>query len=497
MTDRQCILALDQGTTSSRAILFDDQVNQLASAQQEFPQHYPQDGWVEHDPMDIWHSSLTVVRRMLDWARENDYRICGIGITNQRETTVVWDKRTGRPVYNAIVWQDRRTAAYCDHLKREGVEEELQARSGLLLDPYFSASKINWILDHNPDNRARAERGELLFGTIDSFLIWKLTSGASHLTDATNACRTNLYNIHQGAWDERLLELFRVPASMLPEVRDCADHFGTTDASLIGQSLPILGVAGDQQAASIGQCCFSKGDIKSTYGTGCFVLLNTGDEAVTSSQRLLTTVAYQLDGKPSYALEGSIFVAGAAVQWLRDELGIIRNAAETETLARSIDSNKGVYLVPAFTGLGVPYWQADARGALFGLTRGSGRAEIARAALEAMAYQTSDLFKAMAADGITPATLRVDGGMVANDWMLQFLADILDTTVIRPKIAETTAVGAAYLAGRQAGLYGDFEAFTELWQCQRQFEPAMPDEQRQKLLSGWADAIKRVLKSAE
>ncbi|TCK02563.1 glycerol kinase GlpK [Marinobacterium mangrovicola] len=497
MTDRQCILALDQGTTSSRAILFDDQVNQLASAQQEFPQHYPQDGWVEHDPMDIWHSSLTVVRRMLDWARENDYRVCGIGITNQRETTVVWDKRTGRPVYNAIVWQDRRTAEYCDHLKREGVEEELQARSGLLLDPYFSASKINWILDHNPDNRARAERGELLFGTIDSFLIWKLTSGASHLTDATNACRTNLYNIHRGAWDERLLELFRVPVSMLPEVRDCADHFGTTDASLIGQSLPILGVAGDQQAASIGQCCFSKGDIKSTYGTGCFVLLNTGDEAVTSSQRLLTTVAYQLDGKPSYALEGSIFVAGAAVQWLRDELGIIRNAAETETLARSIDSNKGVYLVPAFTGLGVPYWQADARGALFGLTRGSGRAEIARAALEAMAYQTSDLFKAMAADGITPATLRVDGGMVANDWMLQFLADILDTTVIRPKIAETTAVGAAYLAGRQAGLYGDFEAFTELWQCQRQFEPAMPDEQRQKLLSGWADAIKRVLKSAE
>ncbi|SEF68587.1 glycerol kinase GlpK [Marinobacterium lutimaris] len=497
MTDRQCILALDQGTTSSRAILFDDQVNQLASAQQEFPQHYPHDGWVEHDPMDIWHSSLTVVRRMLDWARENDYRICGIGITNQRETTVVWDKRTGKPVYNAIVWQDRRTADYCEHLKREGVEEELQARSGLLLDPYFSASKLNWILDHNPDNRARAERGELLFGTVDSFLIWKLTSGASHLTDATNACRTNLYNIHQGEWDERLLELFRIPASMLPEVRDCAGDFGTTDASLLGQSLPILGVAGDQQAASIGQCCFSKGDIKSTYGTGCFVLLNTGDEAVISSQRLLTTVAYQLDGKPSYALEGSIFVAGAAVQWLRDELGIIRNAAETETLARSIESNNGVYLVPAFTGLGVPYWQPDARGALFGLTRGSGRAEIARAALEAMAYQTSDLFKAMAADGITPATLRVDGGMVANDWMLQFLADILGTTVIRPQIAETTAVGAAYLAGRQAGLYGDFEAFTELWQCQRQFEPGMPVDQRQQLLSGWADAIKRVLKSEE
>ncbi|WP_432695839.1 glycerol kinase GlpK [Marinobacterium sp. YM272] len=495
MTDRQCILALDQGTTSSRAILFDSQVNQLASAQQEFPQHYPQEGWVEHDPLDIWHSSLTVVRRMLDWARENDYRVGGIGITNQRETTLVWNRHTGKPVYNAIVWQDRRTAAYCNRLKHEGVEQELQARSGLLLDPYFSASKINWILDHKPDIREQAERGDLLFGTVDCFLIWKLTNGRSHVTDATNACRTNLYNIHQNNWDDRLLELFQVPAAMLPEVRDCAGHFGDTDPSLLGQSLPILGVAGDQQAASIGQCCFSKGDIKSTYGTGCFVLLNTGSEAVTSSQRLLTTVAYRLDGETRYALEGSIFVAGAAVQWLRDELGIIRNAAETEQLARSIDSNNGVYLVPAFTGLGVPYWQADARGALFGLTRGSGRAEIARAALEAMAYQTSDLFRAMAADGISPATLRVDGGMVANDWMLQFLADILDTTVVRPQIPETTALGAAYLAGRQAGLYGDFDAFTELWQCQRQFEPQMSQDQRQQLLSGWAEAIRRVLHS--
>lgn len=495
MTQRQCILALDQGTTSSRAILFDATVNQLASAQQEFPQHYPRDGWVEHNPMDIWHSSLTVVRRMLDWARENDYQVCGIGITNQRETTVVWDRISGKPVYNAIVWQDRRTADYCNRLKKEGAEQELQARSGLLLDPYFSASKINWILDHKPQIREQAERGDLLFGTIDTYLIWKLTNGRAHVTDATNACRTNLYNIHEGSWDDKLLELFRVPASMLPEVRDCAGHFGDTDPSLLGQTLPILGVAGDQQAASIGQCCFTKGDIKSTYGTGCFVLLNTGNQAVISTQRLLTTVAYQLDGETSYALEGSIFVAGAAVQWLRDELGIIQHASDTEQLARSIDSNNGVYLVPAFTGLGVPYWQADARGALFGLTRGSGRAEIARAALEAMAYQTSDLFHAMAQDGITPTTLRVDGGMVANDWMLQFLADILDTRVLRPRIPETTALGAAYLAGRQAGLYGDFDAFTELWQCQRQFEPSMSDDQRQQLLAGWADAINRVLQS--
>lgn len=493
MAVSECILALDQGTTSSRAILFDAQARPLANAQQEFAQLYPQEGWVEHDPMAIWHSSLQVLRQMIDRARELQRTIVGIGLTNQRETTLVWERNSGRPIHNAIVWQDRRTAPICQALADQGLEASVQQRSGLLLDPYFSATKISWILDRVEGARARAGRGELAFGTVDSWLIWQLTGGTVHATDATNASRTNLYNIHHGDWDPTLLDIFRVPAAVLPEIRDCAGHFGDTDPALLGQRLPILGVAGDQQAASIGQCCFAPGDIKSTCGTGCFVLINTGREAIRSHQRLLTTLAWQLEGERCYALEGSIFVAGAAVQWLRDGLGIIGHAAETETLARTLQNNGGVYLVPAFTGLGVPHWRADARGALLGLTRASGRAEIARAALEAVGYQTHDLFAAMARDGIHPGTLRVDGGMVANNWLLRFLADILDVEVLRPAVAETTALGAAYLAGREVGLYGDFAAFSGLWRCEGRFTPQLDTDTRAQLLRGWNTAVQRVL----
>ncbi|KEA62864.1 Glycerol kinase [Marinobacterium lacunae] len=493
MTKRHCILALDQGTTSSRAILFDEDARPLASAQQEFPQLYPHDGWVEHDPEEIWHSVLSVMRKMLSWAQTHEREVVALGITNQRETTLLWDKTTGKAVYNAIVWQDRRTAKFCASLKEQGHEESIQSRSGLLLDPYFSASKLNWILEHVPNARRRSERGELCFGTVDSFLIWRLTGGRQHLTDATNACRTSLYNIHSEQWDPELLRLFDIPTTVLPDVQGCAAEFGTTDPDLLGREIPILGVAGDQQAASIGQCCFDRGDIKSTYGTGCFVLLNTGDQAIRSRERLLTTIAYRLDGKTQYALEGSIFVAGAAVQWLRDALGIIQSAEETESLAASLQTNLGVYLVPAFTGLGVPYWAPDARGALVGLTRAAGRAAIARAALEAVAYQTQDLFAAMAREGITPATLRVDGGMTANNWLLQFIANILNTEVLRPQITETTALGTAYLAGRQAGVYGNQSEFANTWRCDARFEPGMSALLRNQLMAGWHDAVHRVL----
>lgn len=489
-----CILSIDQGTTSSRAILFNDKAQALFSAQQEFPQIYPDDGWVEHDPEAIWSSTLAVVGEVLEWGRSEGWNVLGIGITNQRETTLIWDKATGEPIYNAIVWQDRRTASVCDELRKRVSDDEIQQRSGLLLDPYFSATKAAWILDHVEGARERAEAGELAFGTVDSFLIWRLTGGKSHLTDATNASRTNLYHLEHGNWDDWLLELFRVPRAMLPEVRDCASQFGNTESELTGGiSLPILGVAGDQQAASIGQCCFQKGQIKSTYGTGCFVLLNTGDELVFSRQRLLSTLAWQLDGKRAYALEGSIFIAGAVVQWLRDQLGIIKSAAETEDLASGIESTKGVYLVPAFTGLGVPYWRADARGELTGLTRASGKAEIVRAALESVCYQTSDLFSAMEAEGMKPVSLRVDGGMVANDWLLQFMADILDMEVLRPSVLETTALGAAYLAGKQAGFYGDFESFSQVWCCTAEFHSNMKSNERQMLLAGWKKAVQKVL----
>lgn len=493
MTDTRYILAIDQGTTSSRAIVFDANGRSVAVAQQEFPQHFPNSGWVEHDPEDLWDTVVTVCREAL--SRVDIANVAAIGITNQRETTVVWDRKTGKAVYNAIVWQDRRTAALCHDLKRRDpeLETDVNNRSGLLIDPYFSATKAAWILDHVTGARARAEQGDLAFGTVDSFLLWRLTGGKSHATDATNAARTNLFNIRDNVWDDRLCEIFRVPKRMLPEVKDCAADFGMVDADIFGREIPVLGMAGDQQAAAFGQCCFEPGDIKSTYGTGCFVILNTGDDAVTSQHRLLTTVGYRLNGKTSYAIEGAIFVAGAAVQWLRDGLGIIKSAAESEGLAKSLDDNHGVYLVPAFTGLGAPYWDPDARGAIFGLTRDTGPREFVRAALESVCYQTFDLFEAMAADGVSPKAVRVDGGMVANDWLCQNLSDILDIPVQRPVVTETTALGAAYLAGLQAGIYRDLRHIAENWHMDAEFKPELEAGRRKHLLGGWKSAVKRTM----
>ncbi len=489
-----CLLAIDQGTTSSRAILFDGRGVKISVGQQEFPQHYPHNGWVEHDPEDIWQSTLAVCRAAMASANATARDIVGIGITNQRETTVVWERATGKPVYNAIVWQDRRTAPVCEKLRADGHEAHVQAKTGLLLDPYFSATKIAWILDQVPDARARAERGELCFGTIDSFLLWRLTGGRSHLTDATNAARTLLFNIHTQQWDDELLALLRVPRALLPEVRDCTSDFGRTDAALFGGEISVLAMIGDQQAALVGQGCFAPGMVKSTYGTGCFLVMNTGDQVVQSQNRLLTTVAYRLGGKTTYALEGSIFVAGAAVQWLRDGLHLIKTAAETEALARATGGDAGgVYLVPAFTGLGAPYWDPHARGAIVGLTRDTGIGQIVTAGLQAVCFQTADLMAAMVSDGARPPhTLRVDGGMVVNDWLVQCLADILGVAVDRPAITETTALGVAYLAGLQAGLFASPAAIAGLWQCERRFLPQMDEARRQVLYSGWQDAVRRV-----
>ena len=492
---KNAILALDQGTTSSRAIIFDADMKIAASAQQEFTQIYPHDGWVEHDPEAIWETSLTTAKEALAKAKNDGLNIKAIGITNQRETTIVWDRKTGVPIYNAIVWQDRRTANICEALKSgdDDIETEVSAKTGLLLDPYFSATKISWILDNVNGARARAKAGELAFGTVDSFLIWQLTGGASHVTDATNASRTNLFNIMTGEWDETLCKLFGVPMAMLPKVLDCSDDFGVTDETVLGAAIPILGAAGDQQAALIGQACFEPGDIKSTYGTGCFVVLNTGETRLTSQNRLLSTVAYRLGGQITYALEGSIFVAGAAMQWLRDGISIIDDAAKSEAMASGQDSNNGVYLVPAFTGLGAPHWRPDARGGIFGITRDTSREDIVRAALESVCYQTRDLLDAMADDGETPIALKVDGGMVGNNWLCQFLADTLGIDVERPDIMETTALGAAYLAGLQAGIYPRPGAFAKTWKRDAGFTPAMDDEVRAKNLAGWDSAIGRVL----
>ena len=489
------IAAIDQGTTSSRTIIFDEHVRPVATAQLEFEQIYPRSGWVEHRAGDIWQSSLTTLRQAIKRAGITADQLAGIGITNQRETVMVWDRETGEPVCNAIVWQDRRTSAVCSQLKQAGEEPLVQGKTGLLLDPYFSGSKIGWILDNIEGVRERAEKGELACGTVDTWLIWQLTGGRSHLTDATNASRTMLFNIHENDWDAELLSLFDIPSGLLPEVRDCADSFGHTDEALLGASVPILGVAGDQHAALIGQACFEPGLIKSTYGTGCFVMMNTGAQAVPSNHRLLTTVGYRLDGQTTYALEGSIFIAGAAVQWLRDGLGIIGSAAETGELAASADDGHHVYLVPAFVGLGAPHWDAEARGTMFGLTRNSGPKEFARAALESVGYQTRELLEAFAQDwtGMGEARLRVDGGMTASDWTMQFLADILDCEVDRPVNLETTALGAAYLAGLQAGLYPPPSDFSEQWQLERTFGPQMPSERRDTLLSGWREAVSRTL----
>lgn len=485
------VLAIDQGTTSSRAMIFTPDGRVVAKAQREFGQQFPADGWVEHDPEEIWTVTSQVCCEALSELGDGE-TVAGIGITNQRETTVVWDRRTGQPVYPAIVWQDRRTAEHCQDLADRGCEADITARTGLLLDPYFSATKLAWILNNVDGLRARAERGELAFGTIDTWLIWKLTGGRVHATDATNASRTMLFNIHKQCWDAELLRLFQIPESMFPDVRDCAADFGMAVAGLNSQQLRIAGVAGDQQAALVGQACFHPGMIKSTYGTGCFALMHTGRTPKTSHNRLLTTVAYRLDGQTSYALEGAIFIAGAAVQWLRDKLGIIKEAAETEALASSLKSNHGVYLVPAFTGLGAPYWDPGARGVLSGLTRDSGRAELARATLEAVCYQTWDLFQAMASDaGEKPASLRVDGGMVANNWLLQALADIVDVRVERPELTETTALGAARLAGLHLGIFSSLEEVSSSWALHKRCDPQLPAADRQTMLAGWQKAVRR------
>ena len=491
------VLAIDQGTTSSRAILFDKGYAIAAVAQQEFTQHFPNSGWVEHDAIEIWDSVVATCRSAMEKAGATAADIAAIGITNQRETVVIWDRATGQPIHNAIVWQDRRTADVCDRLKQDGYESAVTAKTGLVLDPYFSATKAAWLLDHVDGARKRAAAGELAFGTMDSFLLWRLTEGQVHATDATNASRTQLYNIHQGVWDEALCDLFQVPQAILPEVRDCAAEFGTTDAALFGGPISIAGIAGDQQAAIVGQACLKPGMMKSTYGTGCFALLNTGADAVPSQNRMLTTIAYQLDGKPTYALEGAIFIAGAAVQWLRDGLGIIKSAADTSALAEAADENQGVIMVPAFTGLGAPWWDPEARGALYGITRNTGPAEIARAALEAVCYQTRDLLEAMQKDwqgGEEGKTvLRVDGGMVANDWTLQFLADMLAAPIDRPQILETTALGAAYLAGLQVGFYPAPNVFATDWRLDHRFKPAMDEADRSAKYAAWQDAVQRTL----
>ena len=490
--DRPLVMALDQGTTSSRAIVFDAEGAVVSLAQAEFPQLYPAEGWVEHDPEAIWATTVETARRAFSDAEAKGGRVEAIGVTNQRETTLIWARATGRPVYNAIVWQDRRTADACRALREAGREAEVQARTGLVLDPYFSATKAAWILDHVEDARARADAGELAFGTVDSFLIWRLTGGRVHATDATNASRTSLFDITTGRWDDGLLALFRVPRAILPQVKDCADDYGATTPDLFGRPIPILGVAGDQQAAAIGQGCLSPGQIKSTYGTGCFLLVNTGDEPVFSKHRLLTTVACRREGRMSYALEGSIFVAGAAVQWLRDGLHVIAHAAETEALARGARDDN-VYLVPAFTGLGAPWWDAEARGAIFGLTRATGPAELARAALEAACFQTRDLVQAAAEDGVRPQALRIDGGMVANDWLVQRLADLTGLTVDRPAVLETTALGAACLAGAKAGIFPDLEVCTGRERGFQRFEPRMDPSERARRLAGWDEAVRRTL----
>ena len=491
------LIAIDQGTTSTRAIAFDAALQPLASAQQELRQIYPAPGEVEHDPEEIWTATVATVRAAIAKAGLAARDIAGIGITNQRETTVIWDRASGKPIHNAIVWQDRRTAALCEALRASGHEPELAAKTGLLLDPYFSASKIAWLLDHVNGARALAQAGRLAFGTIDSFLLWRLTGGKVHATDATNAARTMLFDIGCGQWDEGLCRTFGVPPSSLPRVADCAGEFGVTAPELFGASIRILGMAGDQQAATIGQGCFKPGMMKSTYGTGCFALLNTGAERVASRNRLLTTIAYQLDGERTYALEGAIFIAGAAVQWLRDGLEIIAQASEADSLAERADPAEQVYLVPAFVGLGAPYWDAQARAAIFGLTRNSGSAELARAALEAIGYQTRDLFEAMHADwpmaSGAATVLRVDGGMTASAVTMQFVADILASPVDRPVVMETTALGAAYLAGRAAGLCPDLDGFAGQWRLDRRFEPRMDASQRERKYSGWKDAVRRTL----
>jgi glycerol kinase len=493
---KDALLALDQGTTSTRAILHDAALVPRATAQLPLPQHYPSPGWVEHEPEDIWSATVAVLKDALAQGGTTAAEVAGIGITNQRETTLLWDRATGRALHRAIVWQDRRTAAHCARLAADGAAAAITAKTGLLCDPYFSATKLAWLLETIPGAREAAVRGTLAFGTVDSFLLWRLTGGRVHATDATNACRTMLYDIRRGDWDDDLLRLFGIPRAVLPEIRDCAAEFGTTDSALLGAAVPIRGIAGDQHAATLGQACFAPGMVKATYGTGCFALLNTGDAPVTSNNRLLTTLAWQLGGTRTYALEGAIFVAGAAVQWLRDGLKLFADAAESGVLAQQADPAQRVVFVPAFVGLGAPYWDAEARGAILGLTRGTGPAEIARAALESVAFQTRDLIEAMEADWAAAGggrVLRVDGGMVASDWTMQFLSDLLGAPVDRPEVRETTALGAAYLAGLQAGLLPAPGPAAAHWRLERRFTPRMAREEADARYDVWKDAVRRVL----
>jgi len=487
------IIAIDQGTTSSRAILFNLKGKPIYSSQKEFTQYFPKSGWVEHNPEEIWNTTKKTLKDVINKAQKLRGNILTIGITNQRETTVLWDKKTGKPVYKAIVWQDRRTEDFCKKLRKQNKETMIFNKTGLLIDPYFSGTKIKWILDNVAQARKLMSKQRLLFGTIDSFLIWRLTKGEVHATDATNASRTMIYNISSNKWDDTILKIFKIKKHILPEVKDCSDDYGYTHPSVTGKSIPITGVIGDQQAATVGQCCFEPGSLKSTYGTGAFVLLNTGSRKIYSKNRLLTTICYRLNGKTTYALEGSIFIAGAGVQWLRDRMKFIKKAPETEKIIKSLKNNAGIYLVPAFTGLGAPYWNANARGVLSGITRDTGPKEIVRAIIESVAYQTYDLFESMRHDGLRPKLVKVDGGMVMNNWFSQFLSDIIDVKVLRPKVHETTALGAAFMAGLKIGAYKSLKDISKNWSLDKKFNPKMKNKTRKPLIKGWSIAIKRAL----
>ena len=490
---KKFIISIDQGTTSSRAILFNLKGQSVYVSQLEFTQHFPKNGWVEHNPDEIWKTTLKVLRDVIKKSKRLKGKILTIGITNQRETTILWDKITGKPVYNAIVWQDRRSSEYCKKLIRQKKETIIYNKTGLLIDAYFSATKIKWIIDNVPKAKELIKKKRLLFGTVDCFLLWKLTNGVDHATDATNASRTMLFNISTNEWDSQILKILKIPREILPTVKDCSADFGHTDPSLTGTSYPITGMVGDQQSATIGQCCFEQGSLKSTYGTGAFVLLNTGSKKVYSKNRLLTTIGYRINGKTTYALEGSIFIAGAGVQWLRDKIKLIKKASDTEKIIKSLKSNNGIYLVPAFTGLGAPYWAANTRGVLSGLTRDTGPKEIVRATVESVAYQTHDLFEAMKNDGLRPKIIKVDGGMVKNNWFSQFLSDVVDVKVLRPKVDETTALGAAFMAGLQIGVYKSLKDISNNWQVDRTFHPRMKSSNRKNLIKGWDKAIKKTL----
>ena len=490
---KKFIISIDAGTTSNRSILFDTKGKVIYSSQKEFTQYFPKDGWVEHDPGEIWKTTLKTLKDVIKKSKKLKGKIVTIGITNQRETTVLWDKNTGKPVYKAIVWQDRRTEEYCKKLRKQNKDTAIFNKTGLLIDPYFSGTKIKWILDNIPIAKKLLKKKQLLFGTIDCFLIWKLTKGNIHATDATNASRTMIYNISSNKWDDGILKLLKIPKQILPQVKDCSDDYGQTHSSITGKSIPITGVVGDQQAATIGQCCFDPGSLKSTYGTGAFVLLNTGNKKIYSKNRLLTTICYRIKGKTTYAMEGSIFIAGAGVQWLRDRMKFFNKAPETEKIIKKLKNNNNLYLVPAFTGLGAPYWNANSRGVLSGITRDTSPKEIIRATIEAVAYQTHDLFEAMKHDGLRPKIVKVDGGMVMNNWFSQFLSDVINVQVLRPKVHETTALGAAFMAGLKIGIYKSLNDISKKWSLDKKFSPKMKNSSRKILLKGWSKAIKRAL----